>query len=240
VGRLDRRLSLLTTIDAQRRRLERRDASATLDRQRRQAVGILTGRACRDAFKLDRECPRLRDRYGRTYMGQGLLLGRRLIEAGIPLVQVNLGQTEVWDTHGDNFNLLKTRLLPHFDRALSALVEDLAQRGLRDEVLVVVSGEFGRAPRVGQAVPGGCGASANGRDHWASVFSMMAFGAGVGRGRVLGSSDRRGAFPSSVSYTPADLGASVLEALGINPAGTLRDDLGQSFPVNSGTAIAWR
>src|SRR5947208_809416 len=118
------------------------------------AVNILTANRCRDAFDLGKEDPRLRDRYGRNRMGQGLLLGRRLIEAGVPLVQVNMGMSEAWDTHGDNFQSLRQRLLPPFERGLTALVEDLALRGLDDEVVVVVTTEFGRAPRVGQAVPG--------------------------------------------------------------------------------------
>ncbi len=150
-----------------------------------------------------------------------------------------MGTPEAWDTHSDNFNGLRSRLLPMLDRALAALAEDLTQRGLRDEVLVVVATEFGRAPRIGQAVPDGCGAAPDGRDHWASVFSILAFGAGVGRGRVLGASDRLGAFPAAPSYTPADLGASVLQALGVNPAAVLRDETGQAFPVNSGTPIPW-
>jgi hypothetical protein len=235
VERLGERSELLSAID----NLERSAASGSMDAHRQQAIGILTANTCRDAFDLSREHPAVRGRYGRNRMGQGLLLARRLIEAGVPLVQVNMGNSEMWDTHGDNFRLLKDTLLPPLDRSLTALMEDLTLRGLRDEVLVVVTGEFGRAPRLGQAVPGGCGASPNGRDHWGNVFSMLAFGAGVGRGQVLGASDRLAAYPATTPYGPADVGANVLQALGVNLSAVLRDDTGQSFPVNSGTPIPW-
>jgi hypothetical protein len=233
--RLEDRESLLGAID----NLQRDADTAAMDAHHQQALGILTANTCRDAFDLRREHPTVRARYGRNPMGQGLLLGRRLVEAGVPLVQVNVGMSEAWDTHGDNFGGLATRLLPPLDRGLSALVEDLTLRGLRDEVLVVVATEFGRAPRIGQPVPGGCGAAQNGRDHWAGVFSILAFGAGVGRGQLLGASDRLGAYPASASYTPADLGANILEALGVDPTAVLRDGTGQSYPVNSGTPIPW-
>jgi uncharacterized protein (DUF1501 family) len=235
VDRLGDRNSLLTAID----QMERSASSRALDAHHERAISILTADTCRQAFELAREHPRVRDRYGRTIMGQGLLLARRLVDAGVPLVQVNMGQSEMWDTHGDNFRSLRDRLLPQLDRSLSALIEDLTFLGLRDEVLVVVASEFGRAPRIGVAVPGGCGASQDGRDHWAGVYSILAFGAGVGRGQVIGASDRIAAYPASASFTPADLGATILQALGVDPATVLRDDSGQSFPVNSGTPIAW-
>jgi len=237
--RLENRTELLASIDAQRRQLDRRATVGPFDDFRRQAVGILTSPACRDAFDLEREEPRLRDRYGRTLMGQGLLLGRRLVEAGVPLVQVNLGDSNVWDTHEDNFNRLKDILVPPFDCAVSALVDDMEARGLLDEVLVIVTGEFGRTPRIGVPIKGGAGAKPNGRDHWPSVFSLLAFGAGVGRGHVLGSSDRLAAFPTTVAYTPADLAANILLALGVDSSVEIRDQLDRPFPVNAGTAIPW-
>src|SRR5262249_50861479 len=150
-ARLRDRSALLADVDAQRRDLDRR-AAGSLDGFRRQASAILTSPACRDAFDLSREDPRLRDRYGRTLMGQGLFLGRRLVEAGVPLVQVNLGESNVWDTHEKNFTRLRETLLPPFDAAVSALADDLQTRGLLDEVLVVVTGEFGRTPRIGVQV----------------------------------------------------------------------------------------
>jgi uncharacterized protein (DUF1501 family) len=173
-------------------------------------------------------------------MGQGLLLGRRLVEAGVPLVQVNLGESNVWDTHENNFGRLEDALLPPFDRAVSALMDDLEARGLWDEILVVVTGEFGRTPRIGVvSTKDGAGAKPDGRDHWASVFSLFAFGAGVARGRVLGASDRLAAHPASPSFSPADLGATILQALGVDPRAEVFDRFGRPFPVNLGTPIPW-
>jgi uncharacterized protein (DUF1501 family) len=154
-------------------------------------------------------------------------------------VQVNLGDSNVWDTHTDNFTRLKDTLLPPFDAAVAALFDDLDDRGLADEVLVVVSGEFGRTPRVGMPIKGGAGATPTGRDHWPGVFSLLAFGAGVRRGRVLGASDRTGSYPASAAYTPADLAANVLTALGVSAAGEVRDATGRPLPINTGTPIRW-
>jgi hypothetical protein len=239
LARMRRRNSLLALVDAQRRDLDQQAACNVLDEHRRKALAILTSSACRNAFDLEREEPRRRDRYGRTLMGQGLLLGRRLIEAGVPLVQVNLGESNVWDTHTDNFTRLKNLLLPPFDRAVSVLLDDLTERGLMDEVLVVVTGEFGRTPRIGMPIKGGAGATPTGRDHWPGVFSLLAFGAGVGRGQVLGASDRQAAHPASASYTPADLGANILGALGVKPDAEIHDRFDQPFRVNAGTPIPW-
>jgi hypothetical protein len=238
-ARLRDRARLLEVVDAQRRALDQQAAGTVLDEHRRKALAILTSPACRNAFDLEREEPRKRDRYGRTLMGQGLMLGRRLIEAGVPLVQVNLGESNVWDTHTDNFTRLKNILLPPFDRAVSALLDDLDECGLREEVLVIVTGEFGRTPRVGMPIKGGAGATPTGRDHWPGVFSLLAFGAGVRRGQVLGASDRLASYPASASYTPADLGATVLRALGVNPDAEIRDMFGQPFRVNAGAPIPW-
>jgi uncharacterized protein (DUF1501 family) len=202
-------------------------------------MDVLASARIRRAFDLSREDPRIRDEYGRTLMGQGLLLGLRLVEAGVSLVQVNLGDSNVWDTHEDNFGRLRNILLPPFDRAVSSLMDDLERRDLRDEVLVIVTGEFGRTPRVGQPIKGGAGAKPDGRDHWPGVFTLLAFGAGVGCGRVLGASDRLAAFPMTPSYSPADLAANVLQTLGVDASRMLTDALGRPFPVNSGTPIPW-
>jgi hypothetical protein len=239
LDRLAGRARMLAAVEAQRRDLDRAAAVGHLDAFRRRAVELLASSACRDAFDLGREDPRVRDRYGRTLMGQGLLLGRRLVEAGVPLVQVNLGDSNVWDTHEDNFTRLKDVLLPPFDRAVSALVDDLEARGLLDEVLVIVTGEFGRTPRIGVPIKGGAGARPNGRDHWPGVFSLLAFGAGVARGQLLGASDRLAAHPASASFTPADLAATILPALGVDPGVQILDPLGRRFPVNSGSPIPW-
>ncbi len=239
LDRLHDRFNLLAAVDAQRRDLDRHAALRPFDGFQQRATEILTSTACRDAFDLEREDPRLRDRYGRTLMGQGLLLGRRLLEAGVPLVQVNLGESNVWDTHEKNFSRLKEVLLPPFDQAVSALVDDLEARGLLDEILVVVTGEFGRTPRVGMPIKGGAGAKPDGRDHWPGVFSLLALGAGVARGQVLGASDHLATFPASPSYSPADLAASLLTALGVDPSAEIQDQLARPFRVNNGTPIPW-
>jgi hypothetical protein len=233
------RANWLGLVDRQRREFDQSRSARDFDVFRHQAMDVLASGECRRAFDLEREDPRVRDRYGRTLMGQGLLLGLRLVEAGVPLVQVNLGDSNVWDTHENNFGRLKETLLPPFDRSVSALIDDLDRRGLWDEVLVIVTGEFGRTPRVGQPIKGGAGAKPDGRDHWPGVFSLLAFGAGVARGHVLGGSDRLASFPKSAAYSPADLAANVFQALDINAAGTLTDALGRPFPVNSGAPIPW-
>jgi uncharacterized protein (DUF1501 family) len=241
-NRLEARAGLLAEIDSQRRRLDRRAQTpmGEFDDARRRASELLASSRCRDAFDLGREDPRMRDHYGRSLMGQGLLLGRRLVEAGVPLVQVNLGASNVWDTHENNFGRLENTLLPPFDLAVSALMDDLEARGLWDEVLVIVTGEFGRTPRIGVvATKDGAGAKPDGRDHWAAVFSLLAFGAGVGRGQVLGASNRIGSHPASAAFTPADLGATILSALGVDLGAEIFDRLGRPFPANSGTPITW-
>lgn len=235
--RMERRERLLREIESQRAAIA--SAPNPFDPFRAKAADLLASPACREAFDLGRESPRTRDRYGRTLMGQGLLLGRRLAEAGVPLVQVNLGESNVWDTHKENCRKLKDELLPPFDRAVSALIDDLTERGLMDEVLVVVTGEFGRTPHIGRPIAGGAGASPDGRDHWPGVFTLLAFGAGVARGGVVGASDRLAAHPITDSYSPADLAATVLASLGIAPDAIARDAKDRPFRINHGNPIPW-
>jgi Protein of unknown function (DUF1501) len=184
------------------------------------------------AFRIDREDPKLRDRYGRHIHGQCLLLARRLVESGVRLVTVNWhddGQN-FWDTHGDNFNRLKNHLLPPADRGFAALLDDLASRGLLDETLIVWVGEFGRAPKITAANAG--------REHWPRCYSAVLAGGGVRGGQVIGASDRWGAYPALNPIGPDDLGATILHALGINPATEIPDPVGRPMRINAGTAIA--
>ena len=236
-GRLGARSALLATVDAQRRAIDRPRRRA--DRRPRPRPPprrrLLASRRCRDAFDLDREDPRLRDRYGRHLIGQGLLLARRLVEAGVPLVQVNLGESNDWDTHANNFERLKDSLLPPFDRAVSALIDDLDARAAlgrraRDRDRRVRPDAADRVV----ATKDGAGATPDGRDHWAGVFTLLAFGAGVGRGQVLGASDRLASHPASAAYSPADLGASILAALGVDPRAEVHDRLGGRSRSTSG------
>ncbi len=201
------------------------------DGYQQKSLDALVSAEARGAFQIDREDPKLRDRYGRNIHGQCLLLARRLVEAGVGLVTVNWhddGQN-FWDTHGDNFNQLKNRLMPPADQGFSALLDDLGARGLLDETLVVWVGEFGRTPRITTAN--------SGREHWPHCYSAVLAGAGVKRGFVFGSSDRWAAYPASDPVSPDDLGATILHALGVDPATMVKDVLDRPLRINDGTPM---
>jgi Protein of unknown function (DUF1501) len=218
------------------------------------AFDLLSAGTTRRAFDLSQEPTRVRERYGLPdrrdrsvearkfgglpHLGQCTLLARRLIEAGVRLVTIASGRRfdQAWDTHRDHFPLLKKSLLPYADRALSALIEDLAQRGLLDETLVVVMGEFGRTPRLGQ-ITTGAGADAAGRDHWPHCYSVMFAGGGTRGGAVWGSSDRFAAYPRTQPVTPEDIAATIYHALGIPPDSTIRDSLDRPHVVATGKPI---
>lgn len=212
------------------------------------AYEVLASPKCREAFDLQREPEALKTRYGRYRSGQACLLARRLVEAGVPLVTVmfnhtNRGQDAMpedidsygWDTHNDIFSALQQRLLPRFDQSLSALIEDLDQRGLLEETLLVCMGEFGRAPRV--AYEARFAGASPGRKHWASVYSILLAGAGVARGAVVGASDRFGGEPVGPRYGPWDVAATMYSALGIDPRAHYHDSLGRPFPLSIGKPI---
>jgi uncharacterized protein (DUF1501 family) len=167
--------------------------------------------------------------------GQSLLLARRLIQAGVPIVQVNLGRVQLWDTHSGNFKNLKDRLLPPTDQGVSTLLDDLETTGLLDETLVILTSEFGRTPRIG-ATTGNVNGP-DGRDHWSKAFSSVFAGAGVKGGQAIGQSDRNGAYPASPPYTPADFAATVYRCLGIDPETELRDQFRRPIRLCSGTPI---
>lgn len=231
--RLQGRRSLLRDVDHQRRELEVTAAGRRLSDQQDQAFSMLTSGRVARAFQLDREPPAVRERYGRHAFGQSLLLARRLIQAGVPVVQANMGRVQNWDLHTHVFPGLKGWLLPPLDKAVSALLDDLSASGLLDETLVVLLGEFGRAPKI-TMFPG---AKVVGRDHWAPCFFGLFAGAGVRGGQVIGKSDRIGAYPTTPPYTPDDLGATVYHALGIDPATEFADRQGQRVQLNRGTVM---
>jgi uncharacterized protein (DUF1501 family) len=232
-SRLDDRRALLEQIDRQRARLaESAEARRLADQQRLALSVLMSGRVAR-AFDIDTEPAAVRDRYGRHAFGQSLLLARRLVQAGVPVVQANMGQVQNWDNHGDIFGTLRNRLLPPLDRGVSALLDDLAATGLLDETLVLMLGEFGRTPRV--SAPGGSGAP--GRDHWAPCFFSLFAGAGVRGGQVIGRSDRVGAFPATVPYAPDDVGATVYHVLGVDPGAEVHDRQGRPVRLNRGEVI---
>lgn len=214
----------------------------------RRARELLEQPRVRDAFNLAAEPCTLRDRYGRDRSGQACLLARRLVEADVPWVTVfwnhtGRGQdlapettTEYgWDTHNDIFHALRTYLLPRFDLSMSALLEDLEQRGLLKETLVVIAGEFGRAPLV--AIEKNFAGSSPGRKHWGACYSVVLAGAGVREGLVLGASDSRGAYPITEKYGPWDLAATMFNALGIDPAGHFTDRFDRPFNISEGRVI---
>ena len=195
------------------------------------ALDAVSSARARNAFSLDNEDPRVRDRYGRHIHGQCLLLARRLVEAGVGLVTVNWhdDHANFWDTHGDNFNQLKNRLMPPADRGFAALLEDLDARGLLDETLVVWVGEFGRTPRV---TNGGTG-----REHWPRCYSAAFAGAGVRGGQIHGASDKWAAYPARDPVSPDDLGATILHALGVDPATEVHDAIGRPLRINNGNPV---
>jgi hypothetical protein len=210
-------------------------AERSLDHFHELALDMLLNPQVRQAFDLEREPTRQRERYGDHIAGQSMLLASRLVEAGVPIVTVlcaagdlNGAVGDHWDTHGDNFNRLKDRLLPPFDRGLSALLEDLDQRGRLNETLVVVMGDFGRTPKIN----GGAG-----RDHYPNVFSVMLAGGGIRGGQVYGSSDRVGAFPHDKPCGPADLHATIFRALGIPLDSVLHDRLGRPHQLTDGQPL---
>jgi uncharacterized protein (DUF1501 family) len=205
------------------------------DHFQRLALDMLLNPRVRQAFDLERVPTRLRDAYGDHIAGQSLLLARRLVEAGIPVVTVvcaagdlNGAVGDHWDTHGDNFNRLKDRLLPPFDRGITALLEDLHQRGRLDETLVVVLGDFGRTPKINRNA---------GRDHYPYAYAVALAGGGIRGGQVYGSSDRQGAFPHTFPCGPNDLHATVFHALGISREAVLYDRLGRPHPLTDGRPL---
>src|SRR5437899_7679218 len=202
-----------------------------MDSYQQRAFNLLTSEATRRAFNIAAESSRLRERYGRHKYGQSLLLARRLVEAGVRLVTVYWGgrvnnPLPYWDTHFNNNRRLKEELLPPFDQCFSAFLEDLEARALLDSTLVVCTGEFGRTPRFGQFT--GNGVNETGRDHWSQCYSMLLAGGPLPGGRVRGRSDRFAAYPADDPYTPQDLCATVLHALGVNPADEVRDAFGRN------------
>ena len=198
------------------------------------AIALLCNGRVGKALDLDKEDPRLVERYGRHLFGRSLLMARRLVEVGVPIVQATMGIVQTWDTHVANFPRLRDNLLPPLDRAVSALLDDLGARGLLDETLVIMLGEFGRTPRIAPLTPG----AVPGRDHWPFVFPAVFAGAGVVGGQVIGKSDRLGAHPISSTFGPPDLAATIYGALGVDPATELRDRLGRPQRLCSGRVMS--
>lgn len=233
--RLATRRALLQQVDQRLSEIDRNGSSGGYGRLTEQAFNVLNSSDSRRAFELDRESPEMRDRYGRTQFGQSVLLGRRLVEAGVSLVQVNWfrgpdepSDAPCWDSHARETQRLKTALAPPADQAMSALVEDLEQRGLLDDTLVVCMAEFGRTPRMN---------GAGGRDHWGHVYSVALAGGGIRGGVVHGASDAIGAYPASGRVQPQDLTATIFHCLGLDPHSEIHDTLGRPIPISRGDVI---
>jgi uncharacterized protein (DUF1501 family) len=207
VSRLDDRKRLLAELDRFQKAAEakaNRDAAA-MGTFREKAFELMTSPQAKKAFELSAEPEKLRDEYGRTSLGQSCLLGRRLIEAGVRCVTIDHSN---WDTHDNNFATLKRDLLPALDAALATLFRDLAERGLLESTLVLVTGEFGRTPRINKNA---------GRDHWGPAFTVALGGGGIKGGVVVGKSDARAEKPASEPYGPEDLCATMYRLMGIDP-----------------------
>jgi hypothetical protein len=234
--RMDRRQDMLRQLESQLGSVRIRQVESW-DRLSRQAFDLVTSGEARAAFDLSREPDEVRDRYGRYTWGQSVLLARRLIEAGVRLVHVNWARdpgdnavdNPLWDTHSLNADRLQDNLCPQFDPTFAALMDDLSERGLLDETLVVVIGEFGRTPKI----------NANGgRDHWGHVFSFAMAGAGIMGGQVIGASDKDGAYPATAPITGGDVTATIFHLLGIDPAGVFHDRENRPHAITKGEPIA--
>lgn len=231
--RLHRRLDLRNQLERHFGAIERGGNLDAWDRQSQQAYDLVTSGKARAAFDMRQEPVRVRERYGLHSWGQSVLLARRLIEAGVRLVHVNWARESgdsavdnpMWDTHALNADRLQDVLCPQFDVSFAALMDDLNERGLLSETLVVVVGEFGRTPRINKL---------GGRDHWGHVFSCALAGAGISGGQVLGASDKNGAYPATDPIRPHDLTATLFHLLGIDPNGVFLDKSNRPHPLTKG------
>jgi hypothetical protein len=238
VDRLAHRQALLAAVDGARRDLDEDLGIRQLADVQRHAFTVTTSAATRRAFDLTQEPAALRERYGRHTWGQSLLLARRLAQAGVTFVQVNLGGLNAWDYHQQEDQSMD-RMMPPFDQAFSAFLEDLHQQGLLADTLVICTSEMGRNPVLGKAVTGAAmnAAEPDGRNHWQWVWSGVFAGAGVRGGTVVGESDAWAGYPDGDGYMPADLGATVYHALGIDPRTEVVDLLGRPQVINAGRVI---
>ncbi|MEZ6128434.1 MAG: DUF1501 domain-containing protein [Planctomycetaceae bacterium] len=229
-GRLQGRWQLLNHVARQRKGIETSAAGRELNEYQNAAYSMLSSGRLTKAFDIHIETPETRERYGRNSRGQTLLLARRLVEAEVPFIQCNMGIVQSWDTHVDHFPRCRNELLPQTDTGVSALIDDLTDRGLLSQTLIIVVGEFGRTPTIsplaGQSVPG--------RHHWAHAYTAVFAGGGVTGGQLIGATDTIGAYPITTPFHPNDIGATVYDSLGIDPASMLHDRFGRPIRLNHG------
>ena len=226
IDQLNDRLALLDGVNRQQRTLAESAEGKRLTEQQQKAMSILTSGKVAKAFEIGKEPAATRDKYGRHMFGQSLLLARRLVEAGVSVVQANMGRVQNWDHHGDIFPALKKNV-PPLDSAVAALLDDLSASGLLNETLVVMIGDFGRTPKVINA----------GRDHWAPCFSAVFAGAGVQAGKIIGRSDKIGGYPVTQAFSPDDVGATIYHVLGLDPATEVHDRLNRPVQLNCGEVM---
>jgi uncharacterized protein (DUF1501 family) len=226
------RMALLDSLGAQRNTLEAA-AENEFDRYRQDAVSLLADSRTQSAFDVHSADPKVLDRYGRNSYGWSCLMARQLVEAGVNLVQVNLGGMSSWDTHGNAAEHLRDKLFPPTDRAVTALLDDLNERGLLDSTMVVMASEFGRTPYIS----GGPSYKTPGRNHWGGVQTVLLAGGGVQGGRVVGASDKQGGKPSLAPQTPENFAATIYEALGVPREAAWHDASNRPHFVYNGDPI---
>lgn len=230
-ARLESRRALLATLDRQRPALEKAAAAGRWDEHQQSVVNLLLAPEVARAFDISQEPEAVRERYGRNLHGQCVLLARRLVEHGVPVVNVNWHNDgkNFWDTHGDNFNRMKNDLIPPADRALSALLDDLEERGMLDSTIVAWVGEFGRRPQITR--------NNAGREHWPHCYSGLLAGGGICGGAVYGASDKHAAYPVQDPVSPQDYAATLFYALGVDIKQTLLDRDGRPHRVCEGEPL---
>ncbi|MFK8111227.1 MAG: DUF1501 domain-containing protein [Rubripirellula sp.] len=231
LDRLESRVELLRMLDTQRARLQQSLGATAYESHQARAMQMIGSGKVRTAFDLSQESDKTRERYGRNIHGQCVLMARRLVEHGVPLVSVNWHNDgkNFWDTHGNNFNRLKNDLIPPADQALSALLQDLDERGLLDETIVAWVGEFGRKPEIAQKNAG--------REHWPFCYSGLLAGGGIQPGMVYGSSDKHAAYPHSDPVSPQDFATTILHAMGLPTESMLPDRENRPHRITSGRVL---
>lgn len=240
-ARLISRFGLLDVIEQQERRFDSNPTARSFDGFREQAFSMLSSPKAKEAFRIDKEDAKTRDRYGRNEWGESILLAKRLVDAGVRLVTISWmyiqksgNVANVWDNHGPfegktGYEMLKAKYcLPSLDRGFHALMEDLTATGQLDETLVAMFGEFGRTPKINKN---------QGRDHWGAVQSGVLAGGGVQGGQVYGRTDRDSAYPVSNPVSPEDMLATIYHALGISPDSTIYDPTNRPHRIVEGTAL---
>jgi hypothetical protein len=232
-GRFVDRLALVDHLNNQRRGWDAAAERERFDRHREAAIGLLNDPTTQRAFDVTKADEKTQERYGRNSFGWSLLMARQLVEAGVSLVQVNLGNDETWDTHQNIFPVLKDFLFPPTDRAVSALIDDLDGRGMLESTLIVMAGEFGRTPKIFK-IPK---AKTPGRDHWGAVQSVFFAGGGVRGGTVIGRSDNLGGHPAADPQLPENMAATIYRALGLPSTAAWKDEQDRPHHVYFGEPI---